>query len=390
MPKIGMRIIKTTSAVFLCFIVYLFRKDGIPFYSAIAAVLCMQQDMKNSKEKAKSRLISTLIGGILGIPVLWFLQEYDYLQTDIIHYTIVSIMIIPALYIPVCIKQPQSSYLCCVVFMSITVSHIQDENPFIFGINRMVDTLIGIGIALFVNKISIHKPLNQQQTCSIYIDNEKDIESLLKSYEAYHLHKLLQQKANIVFITPLHPFVINDFANSFHVSYYAFDGALKYNSSTQLFEGNKLLNTTLWKSLYNIFKNKNMYPFIYTIKDGVLYIHYENLQCNYMHEIYNVTKAKTMYRYQFHKNIMEEIDDDVVCLEFYINEKDKFQVIELLKKYPDIQYLDNISYDKYCIRVFMKQENLMDQVEENNVTLIYQKNQTLKEIYKILYPKSLK
>ena len=42
-PKIGLRMIKSAVAVFLCFVIYLLRgQHGMPFYSAIAAVLCMQ------------------------------------------------------------------------------------------------------------------------------------------------------------------------------------------------------------------------------------------------------------------------------------------------------------------------------------------------------------
>lgn len=390
MPKVGMRMLKTAIAVFLCFIVYLFRENGIPFYSAIAAVLCIQQDMKNSKKQAKSRLISTLVGGILGIPVLWLLQEYKWLQVDVIHYMIVSIMIIPALYIPVLIKQPQSAYISCVVFMSITVSHIHDDNPFIFGVNRMIDTFIGIGIALLVNKITVHKTLNQHQSCCIIIQDNKDIESLFESYEAYHIQQLLRQKANITFVTPFHPSYMNTFTDYFHTDYYAFHGVLKYNSSTQLLECNTLLNTTLWQSIYEECRKKNMYPFVYTIRDGVLYTHYENLRCSIMKEIYDLTKVNVMYRYQFHKNIILELDENAVCLEFYIEEKNNNKVLELIKKYPNIQYIDDSYHKKYCIRVFAKQSGCIHLVEKPSVTFTYKKNKTLKDLYKLFYSKSLK
>ena len=42
MPKIGMRIIKSAVAVFICFLIYLIRGEGLPFYSTIAAIMCMQ------------------------------------------------------------------------------------------------------------------------------------------------------------------------------------------------------------------------------------------------------------------------------------------------------------------------------------------------------------
>ena len=39
LPKLGMRIVKSAVAVFLCFVIYMIRGRGVPFYSAIAAVL---------------------------------------------------------------------------------------------------------------------------------------------------------------------------------------------------------------------------------------------------------------------------------------------------------------------------------------------------------------
>ena len=76
MPKVGMRMVKSAIAVFLCFVVFIIRgNNGIPFYSAIAAVLCMQPEVSDSMSKGKSRIISTLIGGCLGMVMLYFFQK---------------------------------------------------------------------------------------------------------------------------------------------------------------------------------------------------------------------------------------------------------------------------------------------------------------------------
>ena len=45
---IGLRTIKTIVAVFLSLIISSLREGSVPFYSAIAAVLCMQKDFENS------------------------------------------------------------------------------------------------------------------------------------------------------------------------------------------------------------------------------------------------------------------------------------------------------------------------------------------------------
>lgn len=71
MPKIGMRIVKTALAVFLCFLIDLLRNhQGAPFYSAIAAILCMQPFVSNSVKVAFNRSVGTFIGGLFGMLVL--------------------------------------------------------------------------------------------------------------------------------------------------------------------------------------------------------------------------------------------------------------------------------------------------------------------------------
>ena len=50
MPKIGMRMIKTSIAVAICLLIYLLRgKQGVPVFSTIAAMICMQPYVENSK-----------------------------------------------------------------------------------------------------------------------------------------------------------------------------------------------------------------------------------------------------------------------------------------------------------------------------------------------------
>ena len=59
------------------------------------------------------------------------------------------------IYTTLLIKQGQVSYFACVVFLSICVSHGLEENPFLFAWNRILDTCIGILVALFVNRMAL-------------------------------------------------------------------------------------------------------------------------------------------------------------------------------------------------------------------------------------------
>lgn len=72
LPHVGQRIIRSVCAVCLCFIVYFLRGcQGIPFYSALAVLQCMQPYRSSSFKMAKKRSIGTFIGafGVLVIMI---------------------------------------------------------------------------------------------------------------------------------------------------------------------------------------------------------------------------------------------------------------------------------------------------------------------------------
>ena len=91
-PKIGMRLIKTAVAVFLCFLVDFFRDGGTPFYSAIAAILCMQPELGSSLKVGKERIIATIIGGIVGMAMLAFERYAVPIEPVLVRYLVISIM----------------------------------------------------------------------------------------------------------------------------------------------------------------------------------------------------------------------------------------------------------------------------------------------------------
>lgn len=144
--------IKTSIAVFLCFCVDLLRNGtGISLNAAVAAVLCTQPSVSDSREAAQNRIIGTFIGGITGavfvalenmmVPVDWL----------ILHYVLVSLAIIPVIYITVHLFHSDTASLACVVFLIITVTRDHSLSPVAFAINRMLDTLVGIIISLIIN-----------------------------------------------------------------------------------------------------------------------------------------------------------------------------------------------------------------------------------------------
>lgn len=54
----------------------------------------------------------------------------------------------------------------CVVFLYVTVMHKEDASPIAFSINRIVDTTIGLVVALAVNQFPINLKKQNEPSCS--------------------------------------------------------------------------------------------------------------------------------------------------------------------------------------------------------------------------------
>ena len=155
--KVGLRTIKTVISVFLCFFIDNYRYDSTPFYAAIASILYTQPDMKNSLRIAKSREISTIIGGMSGMLFLTLERRFTSIYPELFRELVLSLMLIPLIYLSLLLKQKNGTALICVVFLCVTITHERDTNPLYFAWSRIVNISLGIVISLIVNSITFHQ-----------------------------------------------------------------------------------------------------------------------------------------------------------------------------------------------------------------------------------------
>ena len=161
LPPIGARIIKSSVAVALCIVIYFLRTllpigNGIPFYSALAALWCLQPHSNSTKNNAGQRSIGTFIGAAYGLAFIVLLRFMG-LTEPILVYLLASVIIVPVIYLTVITNNRNASFFSCVVFLSISLTHSFDDNPYQFVFNRVLDTFIGIGLGLAVN--NFHLPI---------------------------------------------------------------------------------------------------------------------------------------------------------------------------------------------------------------------------------------
>ena len=120
---IGMRNIKTAVAATLCAVIY-FLIDRNPAFACIGAIFGMGADMSGSRLSGGNRFFGTVFGGVLGI----------------------------ALYRFHLIFHPEGGYTgLLLVLLFIGVISTPVETYLSYSINRIIDTGIGVLVALGVN-----------------------------------------------------------------------------------------------------------------------------------------------------------------------------------------------------------------------------------------------
>lgn len=149
--RLGLRAVKTAVAVFFCaFISTLFKREDI-FCASIATVICMEQTYQQTIETGINRFIGTIVGGIVGYIALElseYVPYYEWVRIFILPFCILSVI-----YICNMINRKSSVSIGCVVVLVI-VARLGDpmSSTFMYVIFRVMDTLVGIIVAMIVNR----------------------------------------------------------------------------------------------------------------------------------------------------------------------------------------------------------------------------------------------
>jgi HAD superfamily hydrolase (TIGR01484 family) len=281
LPKIGMRIIKSAVAVFICLSLYpLLGHHGVPFYAAIAAILCMQPDASNSYRVALNRIIGTLIGGVYGILVLTLIKTFMPPSWEILRYLVLSLSMIPLMYLTVLLKKNTATYITCVVFLSITVSHSDELLPYAFGISRIVETLIGIFVSLLVNHF--HIPRRRNLDLLFVSDLNGTLlnhERRLSSYTRIKLNHLLDRGAQITVATSRTPATAVPLLNGVNLSLpiVVMNGAALYDLKEKTYSRVCFLPQDAALQVLELFERENINCLSYTLFDDMLHIYHGSL-----------------------------------------------------------------------------------------------------------------
>lgn len=193
-PLPGQRIYRSALAVWICLVIYVLRgHQGIPLYSALAAIQCMQPYTKDMKGVARRRVLGTVIGAVWGLLLLLIELQLisDRLPDEQLHYLLVPLFLVLVLYSAVLLHVRETAYFSGVVFLVITINHFTDANPYLFAFNRLLDTVIGVVVASVVNRLHMPRAKN---TDTLYVsalgNSLLDSGSHLSFYSLVELNRL--------------------------------------------------------------------------------------------------------------------------------------------------------------------------------------------------------
>ena len=142
--RVGMRIIKTVVAVFLCGVLAFLRNTSA-LYSMFAALFCVQNSAGKTVHSSIDRVLGTLIGGVVGVVTVYAMDALNILHIDLLRYLLMSLLLIPVIELCLVIKKPGCAGMACMVIMCLVVDP-GDRSAF-DSIERVFETAVGVALA---------------------------------------------------------------------------------------------------------------------------------------------------------------------------------------------------------------------------------------------------
>ena len=345
-PSIGLRLIKTGIAVFLCFCVNMLRGDAdVVFYSHIAAIYCMQDSVTETKRNAVNRVVATTVGALYGLVTLLIFPSLaiETMSERLIHGAVISVMVIFVVYTTVLIKQRDTAYFANVVYLSIVINHITN-NPYLFAWNRFLDTMIGIVIALLVNSFRLPREHNRNILFVAELDTALlDREKKLSGYSRVEINRMIADGAKFTVSTTHTPGELAERLKDVKLNcpVIVMDGAALYDIQELKYVRSYEISHSKAEEVIELLRSCGMNWFAHVIIDDMPVIYYQKTD----NVVYNhlVKKLRILPHYNYVQRELPE-GEDVVCLRV-IDRTERIESLYQEMEKRSLQQLKLLKYD---------------------------------------------
>ncbi len=303
-PRIGARIVKSAFAVGLClFIYHLFGRDDIPFFLVIAALQGMQPYQREVKEVAVRNVIGTLIGA--GCALLILVTETFVLtpmDADLFWFSFfITMGVAIALYSAVVLGHGESAYFSAVVYLCIIMVHMENQSPFMYVLQRLVETLLGIGIGMTVNAMHIPR---RHITDTLFVAALDDVlhseSSILPEYSKVELNRLLDEGVRLSVITQHSSASFWQAAGNirFRMPVILLDGAVMYSPSEKRYLAKTALSYGEAMRIMRVLDDEELSLMQSAIVDNSVLVFHQHIaeSCRHAHEDLRRTPYRNFIR----------------------------------------------------------------------------------------------
>lgn len=148
-PHVGLRSLKTALAAVLCALGYALI-DRNPTFACIGAIFGLGPDMPGSRLHGGNRLFGTVIGGFIGMGLFWlYLRICPARDSHLLLAALLFAGVLLLIFLSQCFwvgaVQPGGVVLCIILYNTPPETYVE------YSLNRMLDTGVGVAMALLIN-----------------------------------------------------------------------------------------------------------------------------------------------------------------------------------------------------------------------------------------------
>lgn len=281
-----------------------------PFFAGIAAVYAMQQNISASRNQAKIRSFGSIIGGYFGFVVIgifeWF--YFDLFQAEkytlvyyILLFTIASAGILFLIPLTVRLNIRSATFVACLTYLSVTISiRNGGMNSFLFTTNRVLSTVVGVLISLFVNTFPQHHIKNKNVLFISSLDNAMlNAKHELTPFMEYKLNNLIGRDCNLTFMTTRALTSLTRIFKNVHLKneLIVMTGCALYDPVKASYNGVIYVGKDLRHYPEDLFEQFHFDYFSYVINNSVMHCYYNDMTGLGSKKYYERRKHSSQYSF---------------------------------------------------------------------------------------------
>ena len=355
-PPIGQRILKSAIAVWIAYLIYYIRGfKGIPFYTAIAAIQCIQPYKANAKKVSGNRVFGTMTGAFWGLITLLIKIYLLKNRNSFLLSLIVSAMIIAVMYTVVSLGKRNVAYFSCVVYLSIVMIHIGDAKPILFVADRVIDTLIGVAIGGLISNFDLPRKKDKDTLFICGVDETLlGSDGKISDYTRVELNRMLDAGLKFTIATERTSASLLESIGEIRLQLpvITFNGAVLFDVKQKKYLKVRKMERTVVEEIKKYFETEGICCYSTALLQDTLMIYYDKFYSEVEEKIYTELRS-SLYRNYMKGNIHEDAevfymmvvgeDEKISRLYHQLRTKewyDKIRVVRMISTdYPGNTYL---------------------------------------------------